>query len=86
MDDHKCVRVVWVDSGYMAATDGWTPYQKVLDHWKPSHMETITVGLLMYEDNDVIGVALTYSPSTTAVFSMQYIARQNIKTLEVLHA
>jgi hypothetical protein len=86
MGNQKCVRVVWSDSGFAAGLDGWSPVSDLMKDWKPSNMEAVTVGMLMYEDDDVIGVALTYSESTDSVFNLQLIMRSNIKRFEVLNA
>jgi hypothetical protein len=86
MDHQKCVRVVWIDSGYALGLDGWSPINDLVKDWKPTHMDVLTVGMLMYEDDDVIGICLSWSDSTQAAYGMQIIHRKSIKSFEVLDA
>lgn len=77
-------RIEWLDSG-MEVGDGWKPIKHLLDDWKHDDMNVISAGLVAYEDDDVVGLSHSYSPSNDTSLSLILIAKKNIIEREVLY-
>ena len=80
----KMVKVVWIDSGYHISEE-WKPVAEMMRKFEPSDMLVTTVGLMVYEEGDIIAVGLSESTSTNAVFGLQIIHRPSIRSIEELH-
>jgi hypothetical protein len=83
MTKSRMVKVVWIDSGYHVAEE-WKPISEIMQRFKPSNMLVTTVGLLVVEQDDIIGVGLSESEATQAVFGLQIIHRPSIQSMEYL--
>lgn len=79
----KAEKITWLDSG-MEVGDGWKPIAGLMRDWKFDDMTCVSVGVLAYEDDDVVGLACTYSPGTDAYLSVSLIAKKNILNREVI--
>jgi len=72
------VRVEWVDAH--GAEDGWTPIDKVIH----ASIPILTVGLLMYHDEDGVTVALTHDQTESSVCGYIHIPATAVVALRVL--
>lgn len=79
----KIEKIVWMDSGF-SHDDGWQSIVNIMKDWSPTKLETISVGIVAYEDDDVVGLSLTHSPSTDAYIGVMLIWKKSILTREVL--
>jgi hypothetical protein len=77
-------KIVWTDSGFHRTPEAWEPVADLMKGWSLSDMETVTAGVLAYEDDDVVGFSSTYSPSTSAYVDIQLVLKRNILSREVL--
>ncbi len=73
--------VKWLDSG-MIISEGWAPVADHMRNWKLDNMYVESVGRLVYDDGDVIGLGLSFSEANgtgnEAVFGLQLIFKANI--------
>lgn len=76
-------RVIWIDSGFQIS-DGWTPVVSALSDFKFDDMQVITAGIVVYEDDDMLGLSTSYNPKSESFFGLQLIAKKNILLREVL--
>ena len=70
-------KIDWLDSG-MQVDLGWAPVVEHLKSWKLNDMRVSTCGTLAYEDDDVVGLALSVSAANEHVFGLQLIVKNNI--------
>lgn len=70
-------RVVWTDSG-MHIDHGWATtdvYRSSATKWQGS---VVTVGQVLYEDDDVLVIGLSHDKANDTWFGAQLIAKANI--------
>ncbi len=72
----------WLDSG-MQIVNGWDTVTDHLKNWRLNDMRVSTVGAFAYEDDDVVGLALS-STSESHVFGLQLIVKNNIISVKRL--
>ncbi len=70
-------QIDWLDSG-MQISPGWDTVVDHLAHWNLNDMRVSSVGMLAYEDDDVVGLALSISAAGGQVFGLQLIVKNNI--------
>lgn len=74
-------KIDWLDSG-MQLDLGWKTIDEHLAGWQLNDMRVTTIGLFVYEDEDVVGLAL--SQCGEAIFGLQLIVKNNIITSQRL--
>lgn len=79
----KFLKVTWQDSGYHFS-EGWLSLKEQLRDFSTARMTVVTAGILAEEDDEVIMLGLSFSEATNTWFGLQVIAKQNIKSIEVL--
>jgi hypothetical protein len=76
-------KVIWLDSGFHIS-EGWRPVMETLADFRYDDMKVISAGIVVYEDDEIIGISATYSFQTEAAYGLQLIAKSNIISREVL--
>lgn len=71
------VHVIWLDAGSCSA---WTEVSDIEKHIEPTH----SVGFLIFEDADIICLALTYDHSTKSVNATMNIPKCCVKKVRRL--
>lgn len=73
--------IEWLDSG-MHINEGWAPVAEHLKNWKIDNMLVKSAGILVYDDDDVIGLGLSISEANgkenEMIFGLQLIFKANI--------
>jgi hypothetical protein len=69
----------WLDTG-MAVAEGWKSPDYYASQAKTARMEVISVGLLVYEDDDVVVLCTSYDREHDAYVNGQVIAKAGILT------
>ena len=64
----------WLDTG-MALAEGWKKAGFYASQANLTRMEVVTVGLLVYEDDDVVVVANSYDREHDAYVNAQVVAK-----------
>jgi hypothetical protein len=68
----------------MMIQPGWDTVAGHLSNWKLNDMRVRSVGTLVYEDDDVVGLGLSICGDD--VFGLQLIVKNNIISVEVMDA
>ncbi len=76
LQEGEIYSIDWLDSGMQMAM-GWDTVTDHLKNWRLNDMRVTTVGLFAYEDDDVVGLALS-STSENHIFGLQLIVKNNI--------
>lgn len=69
--------VRWLDTG-MAIAEGWKDAAYIRSQAKVGRMEVLSVGLLVFEDDDVVVLANSYDREHDAFHNAQVIAKAGI--------
>jgi hypothetical protein len=76
MKEDSFVHVRWLDSG-LFHENGWETREQIIPKARTTSVDT--VGILLFEDDDNISVALSMDPDNKHYFGVQTISKKNVE-------